>query len=69
MMAAILGMIKNRNAEGIKSVFKILFFGEKSKKICGNQFNLSNLCSKKKPNRELLFQIATKYKKRKTKNI
>ena len=44
ILLVIFGMIKNRNTEGIKSVFKS-FFSEK--KICVNQFNLSNLCSKK----------------------
>ena len=46
-------MTKNLDAEGIKSVLKSVF-RRKPKKICVNQFNLSNLCSDKKPNRELL---------------
>ena len=39
-----LDTIKTLNAEGIKSIFKILF---SEKKICVNQHNLFNLCSKK----------------------
>ena len=56
-LSAILDMIKNLNAEGIKSVFKIFFFGEKSEKICVNQFNLSNLCSEKSQTENCCFLI------------